>query len=207
MLRRSFLPMTESHDIAASALSIAADALIAGDIAKCREHIRKADLRSLREYFHLLAGPINPDIHRQKKNPVYSTAPGEKIPRMPNAAVTRGIFARDGYRCRFCGTRVILKQARKVFTEHFPEEARWESSNEGKHFGLSTLTASIDHLVPYKRGGTNDLENLVTACGPCQFGRNRWLLEEVEIESPFKFPPIVDEWDGLGRLVGLKIKN
>ncbi|MFJ8152239.1 HNH endonuclease [Streptomyces sp. NPDC094468] len=30
---------------------------------------------------------------------------------------------------------------------------------------------TADHIVPLSRGGTNDIENLRPACGPCNFSR------------------------------------
>jgi hypothetical protein len=47
------------------------------------------------------------------------------------------IFARDGYRCVYCG-------------ETFPGER-----------------LSLDHVQPRMRGGDNSPGNLVTACQPC----------------------------------------
>jgi hypothetical protein len=38
------------------------------------------------------------------------------------------------------------------------------------------IADTVDHLVPYAEGGTNDMDNLVAACGPCNFahrGRQR----------------------------------
>ena len=204
MLRRSFLPRIPEFDEAATLLSQAADAYMAGNHPLCEKLLLAADLRPLRDFAYLVAGPINPDIHRQSKNPSYIPLPRSKLPRMPKAAEIRLVYARDGYRCRFCEARVIVKEAKKAFEMAFPQAARKGNSNEDNHFGLATLTASIDHLIPFRRGGTNDLFNLVTACGPCQYGRNQWTLEEVQIENPNHFPPIVDDWDGLTRLVGFK---
>ena len=76
---------------------------------------------------------------------------------------------------------------------------QYRGTNEPDHHARSTLSASIDHIVPYAHGGTNDLTNLLTACGPCQFGRNQWTLDEVEV--PFLYPPVIDAWDGLARLI------
>ena len=204
MLRRSFLPPIPEFEVAATLLSRAADAYMSGNNSLCEKFLVDADLRPLREFAYLVAGPINPEIHRQSKNPSYIPPPRGELSRMPNAVETRHIYLRDGYRCRFCEAHVIVKEARKVFEKAFPLAARKGKSNEDNHFGLSTLTASIDHVVPFRRGGTNDPLNLVTACGPCQYGRNRWTLDEVQIEDPRNFPPIVDSWDGLTRLVGFK---
>lgn len=201
MLRRSFLPPIPEYTLAADLLSQAADALLRGDAAECSRCLRGADLRALRDFSRLVCGPINPSIHRQAKNPVYDRSFVQPGPRMPSKAVEHEIYSRDGWRCRYCSSRVILKQARKRFVKADPAAARWGRTNEEKHFGLATLAASIDHVVPFMRGGDNHPCNLVTACGPCQFGRNQWLLSEVEIADPRDFPPVVDNWDGLSRLL------
>ena len=120
--------------------------------------------------------------------------------RMPAKKIMRLIFERDGWRCRYCGCAVIAKEARNVFRERFPGEARKGNTNEDNHFGLATLSATLDHVLPFKRGGDNDHSNLVTACGPCQFGRGQFLLEEVQLQDPRLRPPAQGNWDGLMRL-------
>jgi hypothetical protein len=59
----------------------------------------------------------------------------------------RRIFARDGYRCRYCGHDMTL---------HFPYP----------HLGVLT----VDHVVPKVHGGTDRNDNLVTCCFDC----NNW---------------------------------
>jgi HNH endonuclease len=49
----------------------------------------------------------------------------------------RKVYERDGYTCRYCGTPV------------------------------TPYTATLDHLVPMVAGGTNGIDNLVTACLSC----------------------------------------
>jgi hypothetical protein len=63
------------------------------------------------------------------------------------------------------------------------------------------LTASVDHVLPHSVGGGNQLENLVTARWPCQFGREAYTLEEFGFSDPRLRPPVVDSWDGLCRVV------
>ena len=31
---------------------------------------------------------------------------------------------------------------------------------------------NVDHIVPVSKGGTNDLDNLVTACEQCNLGKS-----------------------------------
>lgn len=205
MLRRCFVPRLPDHDLAADLLSRAADALLNRDLPQAADLLRKADLKSLEDYRYNIASRIDPSIHHQSKLPVY-TRLKTSGPRMPVAEVVRQVLARDGYRCRFCESRVIVKEARKAFTNALPTVVRWDGTNQGRHFGLAILAASIDHLLPFQRGGSNDPDNLVTTCNPCQFGRGNWLLDEVEIEDPRKYQPIIDAWDGLMKLRGFKLR-
>ena len=76
------------------------------------------------------------------------------VPRRFRRHVTNTfLFARDSYRCQFCGRHM---------TEFKPREA---------------LTR--DHLVPLSRGGTNDWTNVVTACSPCNTRKGNRLPEEI----------------------------
>lgn len=51
------------------------------------------------------------------------------------------IFSRDGYTCRYCGRQ------------------------------SDSCPLVIDHVIPVAQGGTNDPENLVTACHDCNAGK------------------------------------
>jgi 5-methylcytosine-specific restriction endonuclease McrA len=64
--------------------------------------------------------------------------PGPKVAR----ELAMRIFKRDHFKCQYCGL-----DARRSF-EHW-------------------MIMTIDHVHPYARGGSRHLENLVTACQPC----------------------------------------
>lgn len=59
------------------------------------------------------------------------------------------VFQRDGHACVFCGRK--------------PPD----------------VELVIDHLLPVARGGTDDFDNLVTACEPCNSGKSDKLINEV----------------------------
>lgn len=51
------------------------------------------------------------------------------------------VFERDNFSCVYCGTNLV---------------------HEEPH---------CDHVLPFSRGGTNDIDNLATACGPCNLAK------------------------------------
>jgi hypothetical protein len=55
------------------------------------------------------------------------------------------IYARDGYKCTYCGSKKDL---------------------------------SVDHIVPVSRGGSNENDNLVTACRSCNSSKGDKMLNE-----------------------------
>jgi 5-methylcytosine-specific restriction endonuclease McrA len=72
-----------------------------------------------------------------------------RIPHRWNLPVSRrGVLARDGYTCQYCGAQP----------------------------GKSNLT--VDHVVPRSRGGQKTWENLVAACGPCNRRKGGRLVSE-----------------------------
>jgi 5-methylcytosine-specific restriction endonuclease McrA len=64
------------------------------------------------------------------------------VPRRFRRQVTNTfLFARDGYRCQYCGRTQAELKPREQLTR--------------------------DHLIPLSRGGLNEWNNVVTACSPC----------------------------------------
>lgn len=64
-------------------------------------------------------------------------------------------FHRDDFICKYCG---------------------FEGQHPWKEDGPVDITA--DHVVPLSRGGTNDLENLVCCCIPCNNSKSDRLISE-----------------------------
>jgi len=75
------------------------------------------------------------------------------VPRRFRRQVTNTfLFARDEYRCQFCGRRSVDLKPRECLTR--------------------------DHLVPLSRGGTNDWTNVLTACSTCNTRKGNHLPAE-----------------------------
>ena len=78
------------------------------------------------------------------------------VPRRFRRQVTNTfLFARDDYRCQYCG---------RANGELRPRES---------------LTR--DHVIPLSRGGTNEWTNVVTACSPCNTRKSNRLPAEIDM--------------------------
>ncbi|MDO8665727.1 MAG: HNH endonuclease [Gemmatimonadales bacterium] len=76
------------------------------------------------------------------------------VPRRFRRQVTNTfLFARDDYRCQFCGRTQATLKHRECLTR--------------------------DHLVPFSRGGTDAWTNVVTACSTCNARKGNRLPEEL----------------------------
>ena len=84
------------------------------------------------------------------------------VPRRFRRQVTNTfLFARDNYRCQFCGRSQQELRQRECLTR--------------------------DHLVPLSRGGTNAWTNVLTACSSCNTRKGNLLPEEVGMH-PLRAP-------------------
>lgn len=201
--RDCFLDPIPEIDEAIALLDRAADAILSKQFDLAASYVRNADIPQLCQFAQEITGPTNLGVHRFREipgAPQPTTARMKK--RMPSKSVERSVFARDGWRCRYCGCRIIVSGAIKRICLEVPKAAAWGKwGNAGhEHCGFRVVCASLDHILPHSRGGDNKESNLVTACYPCQFGRNQWTLEEVGFRDPRAKPPQVDGWDGLTRL-------
>jgi 5-methylcytosine-specific restriction endonuclease McrA len=76
------------------------------------------------------------------------------VPRRFRRQVTNTfLFARDRYRCQYCGRSQHDLRPREALTR--------------------------DHLIPLSRGGTNDWSNVVTACSLCNTRKGNRMPEEI----------------------------
>jgi len=86
------------------------------------------------------------------------------VPRRFRRQVTNTfLFARDNYRCQFCGRHQVELRHRECLTR--------------------------DHLVPLSRGGSNAWNNVLTACSTCNTRKGNLLPKEVgmhPLRAPFE---------------------
>jgi len=86
------------------------------------------------------------------------------------------VFKRDGFACQYCGRRPPL------------------------------VSIEVDHIEPILEGGTDDIDNLTTACFDCNRGKAGEIIEDkpATLWAPFEFfldGPINDPGDERGKML------
>jgi hypothetical protein len=117
--------------------------------------------------------------------------------RMPSLSILAKVLERDGFHCRFCCLPVIPKMVREKAHNLYPKAVPWGRKSYEQHAAFQAFWLQYDHIVPHSRGGSNDIENIVVACAPCNYGRGNFLLSEVGVSDPFLRPPHRSKWNGL----------
>lgn len=111
----------------------------------------------------------------------------------------REIGDRDGWRCRYCSlplvTASFLNALRQALPADFPAAP---IPIEGSAYPARRLfKMTPDHVVPRSDGGEDEVSNLVSSCGACNFQmKGDCTIEELRIASPFERDPVRDGWIG-----------
>ena len=53
-----------------------------------------------------------------------------------------------------------------------------------QHAAFQALLAQDDHVVPWSRGGTSDVDNVYLTCAECNYGSGDYLPEHFDLEHP-----------------------
>lgn len=108
------------------------------------------------------------------------------------------MFRRDKFVCRYCGRRTIfvptLRALSLLYPGALPYQGHWE--REACHRVYWIFSTVCGYVAPISRGGTPDMDNLVTTCGTCTFRKKNWRPEEIGWEVQ-PVPPTTLYWDGL----------
>ena len=112
------------------------------------------------------------------------------------------IYARDNYRCRYCGTQLfawpaLARLEKSVGRGSFRARGKRGEGNASRSGAAMIFRPQVDHVMPAKRGGQLEIENLVTSCWPCNYGKKHYTTEELGIADPRLRTPVEDGWDGL----------
>jgi HNH endonuclease len=110
----------------------------------------------------------------------------------------REVFERDNYCCRYCSLPTVAKRVLLAFEKIVGSDVfRNVGRNAEQHGVVHGFKVVADHVVAFKRGGRTNLENLVTACPACNYGKDQYSVEQLGISDPRLRPPRALEWDGL----------
>lgn len=77
----------------------------------------------------------------------------------PTRETRLSVLNRDEWRCKYCGIRLADYPG-----VHF-------KGNHTQQGGQPADFATVDHIIPKARGGTNHIKNLIAACYPCNHRR------------------------------------
>jgi hypothetical protein len=161
--------------------------------------VREADIRNWYVEHAQIAGRCRVAVLKPSALPPYI---GEVDQRAnPSSGVAAELLRRDGYRCRYCHHPVVSRHLLKSFQSVVGDKAfPMGNTNASTHGAAIAYRAVADHVVPRKRGGRTDPENLVTACWPCNFGKAGYTVEQIGLQDP-RTRPVPLDWSGLEHLV------
>ena len=118
----------------------------------------------------------------------------------PSETMIASIYKRDRFHCRYCGFRVIPTQVMRLVSDFFPDKFPYHPNWKGgqTHPAIVSRSATLDHIVAWTAGGTNDATNLVCSCWICNRVKGDLSLEQLGWE----LRPIAAEsdWDGLTKV-------
>jgi hypothetical protein len=100
----------------------------------------------------------------------------------------------------------VRPEVRKLLNKLYPEAARWvwPGETDQQHRGLQVMWLQYDHVLVHCRGGVTDLDNLIVACAACNFGRDRFTLEEMRMSDP-RIDIRLPSWEGRYTWNGLEM--
>lgn len=197
-LRPSFCAPIDQVYEAARLMGRALNAHLEGDRTLAASLIREADMSEIGDWIDPIWLGRSDLVKPRKVDSLPPVVPKDlrHKPRHASAEMRRALIERDGHHCRFCGIPLVRAEVRKEFTRHYPEAARWTSAREkDQHRGLQVMWLQYDHVVVHSRGGETTMENLVVTCAACNFGRDRFTLEEMWLSDP-RTSIRLASWDG-----------
>ena len=191
---------------AAGLLNRAVAAHLAGDCLLAADLIKQADMPVIGEWLDPIW--LHASANQKVKLELPPVLPKEQRYQMrhPTTQMKREMVRRDGHTCRFCGIPLVRAEVRKKLCKLYPE-ARWIPRKEqtDQHRGLQVMWLQYDHVVVHSRGGPTALNNLVVTCPACNFGRDRFTLEEVQVSDPRTTVRVLPAWDGRRTWTGLEM--
>ena len=142
------------------------------------------------------------DVWRSRRDSLPRALPSVEGRAKPaGRSITRQVYERDDFRCRYCGMYVVVRWKGSPlldliarFPEHTPGLSIVNGSlhGSGRNGGVRNVDyakflwsqAAPDHVVPRSQGGATDLDNLVTSCSGCNYSKMDLTLEQINVRDP-----------------------
>tara|TARA_R110002051_G_scaffold131151_1_gene205014 strand:+ start:15739 stop:16419 length:681 start_codon:yes stop_codon:yes gene_type:complete len=193
------LPKPKHFSIEIDNLQLAIQFFINGKVEKCLDVLRAVPSKEITEWYiehGQMSGRIRNIIIQLKAPEIINSSLRDSI-RSPRKLQNQ-VFIRDGYRCRYCGNRLINQDLIRLFSKKINSSIFQKGKTNLTTNGIIHMTWPVaDHVIPWNQGGKTNLENLVSSCAPCNYGKDGYTIEQIGISNPFNRKPIIDGWNGL----------
>lgn len=127
----------------------------------------------------------------------YPFAPEPIVKRQYGPVESTRVFVRDGFLDRYTSEALIFPPVLRVLSAELPNEFPYHPNwkTDLTHPAYWDLSATVDHVIPVSRGGTDDATNLVTTSMVRNSAKANWTLKELG----WTLQPAGDlqSWDGL----------
>ena len=112
------------------------------------------------------------------------------------------VFERDHFTCQYCGIKVISKEllnkyAKIVGSNNFCATG----TNQERHGIVLAFRANADHILPCNIGGKTNLDNLITCCWSCNYGKAGFTLGQLRLDNPKNNKFVNLNWHGLSEVL------
>lgn len=187
----------------------AVDDFLLGDENSCLEKIKQIKTEEI-TYWYIEHGQMS---GRHRKLTLNITPPSNidnslRDPIRSPSKFQNAVFERDSYKCRYCGNKLISQDFFRLFIKKLNSDLfKRGETNLTTHGIIHIAWPVADHVIPWNKGGRTNLENLVSSCATCNYGKDGFTIEQMGIENPFNRKPQIDNWTGLiDRIEKLKNK-
>ncbi len=179
----------------------ALDEFIRGNRNNCiglLESVRSDEIRGWYIEHGQMSGRFR-TIHFSVLPPPEISKENRDTPRSPKS-YEKAVFKRDGYRCRYCGIRLVSNTGLLKLIEILDSPAfRRGPTNMVTHGIVHAFYPVADHVFPWNYGGRTSLDNLVASCASCNYGKAGFTIDQLGITDPLLRQPVVDGWNGLSK--------
>lgn len=183
---RSPLPTPQEVRTAGVAVRQALAQADAGERERARHLLRASDQAFIQSWFIVHAQ----NAHRFRRGhfhpqPITAIPPDQRDRPYPSKSLERAIYERDSGRCLYCGVNVLLANDQKRLHAVVGDDTfAMGRTNLTRSGAMIASRATADHVIPRSQGGKTTVDNLVTACWPCQFGKAEFSPRQLGLEDP-----------------------